>query len=164
MSAGMSITFQIHQQSQKRLTRFQMHSPASPYLASHQHNHYRQHANHNSKQTASAIDSVHFCHFRLLTQQAPNDNDDSSMMLRSLLQDEDMTMSLKQVLQSPRGIATVVFEVVSYAAMLPFIYVEVRTVQEYWDDWLNAWNAIDVLAYSFQVNRLTSHNLLWSTQ
>lgn len=67
------------------------------------------------------------------------------------LQDEDMNFSLKQILETPRGIATVVLECISYAAMLPFIYIEVRTVMEYWDDWLNAWNALDVLAYSFQV-------------
>lgn len=69
-----------------------------------------------------------------------------------LLQDEDMTMSLGQLLHSPRGIVTVVLECVSYLGMLPFIYMECRTIQEYWDDWLNAWNAIDVLVYLFQVS------------
>ena len=62
-----------------------------------------------------------------------------------------MSFSLRQILETPRGIATVVLEAVSYAAMLPFIYIEVRTMMEYRDDWLNAWNALDVLAYSLQV-------------
>ena len=60
-------------------------------------------------------------------------------------------MSLDGVVHTPRGIATVVLECVSYAAMLPFLYMEYRTIVEYWDDWLNAWNAIDVLVYSLQV-------------
>lgn len=67
-------------------------------------------------------------------------------------QDEDMHMSLDGVVHTPRGIATVVLECVSYAAMLPFLYMEYRTIVEYWDDWLNAWNAIDVLVYSLQVD------------
>jgi len=44
-----------------------------------------------------------------------------------------MNMSLKQIMLEPSGIATVVLECISYVAMLPFIYIEVRTVQEYWD-------------------------------
>ena len=60
-------------------------------------------------------------------------------------------MSLSAVAHTPRGIATIVLECVSYTAMLPFLYMEYRTIMEYWDDWLNAWNAIDVLVYSLQV-------------
>ena len=67
------------------------------------------------------------------------------------LQDEDMHLSLAEVVQTPRGIATIVLECISYTAMLPFIYMEYRTILEYWEDWLNAWNAIDVLVYSLQV-------------
>ena len=70
-----------------------------------------------------------------------------------------MHMSLKQILETPRGIATVVLECVSFAAMLPFIYIEIRTVQEYWDDWLNAWNFLDVAAYAFQAAPWPSHSL-----
>ena len=65
-----------------------------------------------------------------------------------------MHMSLKQILETPRGIATVVLECVSFAAMLPFVYIEIRTVQEYWDDWLNAWNFLDVAAYAFQAHSI----------
>ena len=68
-------------------------------------------------------------------------------------------MSLSEVAHTPRGIATIVLECVSYAAMMPFLYMEYRTIVEYWDDWLNAWNAIDVLVYSLQVRSFNVQNL-----
>lgn len=67
-----------------------------------------------------------------------------------------MHYSLQELLQTPRGVATVVLECVSYAAMLPFMYIEVRTINEYRADWLNAWNALDVVSYTLQVGDASS--------
>ena len=67
------------------------------------------------------------------------------------LQDEDMNASLKQLVRSPSGIATVVVESVSFAAMLPFVYIEVQSIREYGSDWLSSWNVLDVIAYANQV-------------
>lgn len=64
-----------------------------------------------------------------------------------------MHMSLKEIVHTKRGIAIVVLEIVSYIAMLPFVFIEYRTIEEYWEDWLNAWNALDVVAYLLQVSR-----------
>ena len=61
-----------------------------------------------------------------------------------------MSASLKQLVSSPSGIATVVVECISFAAMLPFIYIEIRSIQEYGSDWLNSWNVLDVIAYANQ--------------
>ena len=56
------------------------------------------------------------------------------------MQDEDDTLSLGQLVKTPHGIATVIFEIVSTLGMLPFIYIEVCTLIEYgpWG-WLDFW-------------------------
>ncbi len=55
-------------------------------------------------------------------------------------QDEKTSLSLGQLVREPHGIATVVFEVISTLAMLPFIYIEVCTIREYgWWGWLDFW-------------------------
>jgi len=57
-----------------------------------------------------------------------------------LLQDEDTTLSLEQLVTEPHGIATVAFEIISTLGMLPFIYIEICTMVEYglWG-WLDFW-------------------------
>lgn len=62
-----------------------------------------------------------------------------------------MRATTGELLHTPRGVATIVLEGVAYAAMLPFMYIELRSIQEYRKDWLNAWNVLDVLAYITQV-------------
>ena len=60
-----------------------------------------------------------------------------------VLQDEDTELSLAQLVREPHGIATVAFEVISTAAMLPFIYIEVCTISEYgFMGWLDFWCAL----------------------
>ena len=51
-----------------------------------------------------------------------------------------------------RAVSTIALLVVSTIGMLPFTYIEVCTVVEYgpWL-WLNAWNVMDVLTYTAQV-------------
>jgi hypothetical protein len=66
-------------------------------------------------------------------------------------QDEDTALSLPGLLLTPRGIATVVFEVLALAAMAPFIVIELGSVQAYSGGWLSLWNLLDVVTYSLQV-------------
>ena len=56
------------------------------------------------------------------------------------MQDEDDSLSLGQLVSTPHGATTVVFEVLSTLGMLPFIYIEVCTLIEYgpWG-WLDFW-------------------------
>ena len=59
------------------------------------------------------------------------------------MQDEKTSLSLAHLVREPHGIATVVFEVISTLAMLPFIYIEVCTIREYgWWGWLDFWYAL----------------------
>ena len=72
-------------------------------------------------------------------------------------QDEDITLSLPELLSTGRGIATLVAEVTALAAMFPFIVVELGSLQAYAGGWLSLWNLLDVLTYSLQVWRSSSH-------
>jgi hypothetical protein len=60
-------------------------------------------------------------------------------------------MSLPQLLTTGTGIATLVAEVVSLAAMTPFLVIELGSLQAYAGGWLSLWNLLDVLTYSLQV-------------
>jgi hypothetical protein len=61
-------------------------------------------------------------------------------------------VSLAQLLTTPSGIVTVVCESLALAAMLPFVVIELGSLQAYAGGWLSLWNALDVLTYSLQVN------------
>lgn len=67
------------------------------------------------------------------------------------MQDEDISLSLPELLGTARGIATLVAEAVSLAAMAPFIVIEMGSMQAYAGGWLSLWNLLDVLTYSLQV-------------
>lgn len=69
------------------------------------------------------------------------------------MQDEDMRASTKQLVGTPRGIVTIVVECLSYVAMLPFLYIEAHSIEEYREDWLNAWNVLDIITYLNQASR-----------
>jgi hypothetical protein len=68
-----------------------------------------------------------------------------------LLQDEDISLTLPQLLGTPRGIATLIAEAVSLATMAPFIVIEMGSLQAYAGGWLSLWNLLDVLTYGLQV-------------
>lgn len=68
-----------------------------------------------------------------------------------LMQDEDISLTLPELLGTARGIATLVAEAVSLAAMAPFIIIEMGSMQAYAGGWLSLWNLLDVLTYSLQV-------------
>jgi hypothetical protein len=60
-------------------------------------------------------------------------------------------MSLPQLLQTWRGIATLVAEVLALASMTPFVIIELGSLQAYAGGWLSLWNLLDVVTYSLQV-------------
>ncbi|KAI8468859.1 MAG: hypothetical protein J3K34DRAFT_425772 [Monoraphidium minutum] len=68
-----------------------------------------------------------------------------------LFQDEDLTLSLVELLETSRGATTVALQVAALAAMLPFLYQEVRLVLAYgvWR-WAGVWNILDSAAYALQ--------------
>lgn len=66
-------------------------------------------------------------------------------------QDEDISLSLPELLATPWGIVTVVSELAALVAMLPFVLIEIGSLQAYAGNWLGMWNALDVLTYSLQV-------------
>ena len=71
----------------------------------------------------------------------------------SSVQDEDLSLSLSQLVQHHRGAGIIASEVVSLLAMAPFVYIEVCTVIEFGPKrWLNVWNLIDLITYILQVS------------
>lgn len=68
-------------------------------------------------------------------------------------QDEDISLSLPQLLTYPTGIVTVVFEILALVAMAPFVIIELGSMQAYAGGWLSLWNGLDVLTYSLQVRK-----------
>eukprot|EP00878_Enallax_costatus_P003598 GHUV01003812.1.p1 GENE.GHUV01003812.1~~GHUV01003812.1.p1 ORF type:complete len:573 (+),score=199.32 GHUV01003812.1:368-2086(+) len=68
-----------------------------------------------------------------------------------VFQDEDISLSLPQLLTYPSGIVTVVCEILALVAMAPFVIIELGSMQAYAGGWLSLWNALDVFTYSLQV-------------
>lgn len=67
------------------------------------------------------------------------------------IQDEDLSLSLSQLVQTKRGIVTVAMEGLSLLGMTPFIYIEYCTVMEYGPKrWLSIWNLMDLATYFLQ--------------
>ncbi|PSC73953.1 WD-40 repeat [Micractinium conductrix] len=76
-----------------------------------------------------------------------------------LFQDEDTQMSLRQLLATPRGRATVACDVLALLAMAPFVLIEFSTVGAYglcgWAS--NVWNINDVVTYVLQIAIAVQH-------
>lgn len=71
----------------------------------------------------------------------------------SSVQDEDLSLSLSELVQHRRGAGIIASEVVSLLAMAPFVYIEACTVIEFGPKrWLNVWNLIDLITYILQVS------------
>ncbi|KAL4440082.1 hypothetical protein ABPG75_003083 [Micractinium tetrahymenae] len=75
-----------------------------------------------------------------------------------LFQDEDTKMSLRQILATPRGRATVACDILSLVGMAPFLVIEVSTILAYgaWG-WATIWNIVDVATYSIQIAIVVQH-------
>jgi len=66
------------------------------------------------------------------------------------MQEEDLSKSLLELLESPYGFAILASEAVALLAMAPFVYLEVCTVIEFGPSrWLTLWNLI---TYALQVH------------
>ena len=69
-----------------------------------------------------------------------------------LIQDEDLSLTLSQLVETKRGIITVASEALALLGMTPFIYIEICTVLEYGPKrWLSIWNLMDLATYFLQV-------------
>ncbi len=68
------------------------------------------------------------------------------------MQDEDTGKSLPELLQSTRGIGTVIAECIALFGMAPFLWIEACTLKEYGiAGWASVWNVMDVVMYINQV-------------
>jgi len=69
------------------------------------------------------------------------------------MQEEDLSKSLLELLESPYGFAILASEAVALLAMAPFVYLEVCTVIEFGPSrWLTLWNLINLITYALQVH------------
>ncbi|DBA86726.1 TPA: hypothetical protein ACH3X2_005431 [Trebouxia sp. C0005] len=69
-----------------------------------------------------------------------------------LFQDEDLSMTLSQLVETKRGIITVASEALALLGMTPFSYIEICTVLEYGPKrWLSIWNLMDLATYFLQI-------------
>ncbi|KAL3131635.1 hypothetical protein ABBQ38_007932 [Trebouxia sp. C0009 RCD-2024] len=69
-----------------------------------------------------------------------------------LFQDENDSLSLRELVATKRGIITVAVEVSALLGMSPFLYIEACTVIEYGPRrWLSIWNLMDLATYFLQV-------------
>eukprot|EP00775_Hariotina_reticulata_P013536 gene13536-13662_t len=67
-----------------------------------------------------------------------------------LFQDEDLHLTLQELLHTPSGIVTVVAELLALLAMLPFVVIELGSLKAYLGGWLSLWNMLDVVTYTLQ--------------
>lgn len=75
-----------------------------------------------------------------------------------LFQDEDMKMSLRQLLSTPRGRATVACDFLALVGMAPFVVIEYSTVAAYGlKGWATVWNVVDVATYALQIAIVVQH-------
>lgn len=71
---------------------------------------------------------------------------------------QDVTLSLRELLATPRGVATVAAELVAVVAMLPFIVMERGTIEAYsLKGWLDVWNGLDLSIYFLQTAIVAMH-------
>lgn len=74
-----------------------------------------------------------------------------------LFQDEDISLSLQELMTVPTGAVTVVCEILALVAMTPFVIIELRSIQAYAGGWLSLFNALDVITYSLQIAIAVMH-------
>lgn len=69
------------------------------------------------------------------------------------LQDENDSLSLRELVATRRGVVTVAMEATALLGMSPFLYIEACTVIEYGPRrWLSIWNLMDLATYFLQVH------------
>ncbi|GBF92276.1 flagellar associated protein [Raphidocelis subcapitata] len=72
-------------------------------------------------------------------------------------QDEDESLSLRQLLATASGRLCVGSELVSLAAMAPFLLIEWSTLAAYSAGWLDVWNLLDIGTYALQISIAVVH-------
>ncbi|KAH7624970.1 hypothetical protein Ndes2526B_g00345 [Nannochloris sp. 'desiccata'] len=73
-------------------------------------------------------------------------------------QDEESSLSLRELLQTPRGRLTVACDFLSLIGMTPFVLIEISTIAAYGiKGWATAWNILDTLTYFLQISIVTMH-------
>ena len=81
-------------------------------------------------------------------------------MFDAVLQDEDLSLTLSQLVETKRGVITVVSEALALLGMTPFIYIEICTVLEYGPKrWLSIWNLMDLATYFLQVCNIINQSI-----
>ena len=67
-------------------------------------------------------------------------------------QDENLSLSLKELLQTPRGRLELAAHALAIVGMTPFLLLEMGTIPAYGIfGWLDAWNVLDICTYTIQV-------------
>ncbi len=78
----------------------------------------------------------------------------------AVIQDEDLSLTLSQLVETKRGIITVACEALALLGMTPFIYIEICTVLEYGPKrWLSIWNLMDLATYFLQVCNIINQSI-----
>jgi hypothetical protein len=73
-------------------------------------------------------------------------------------QDEDASLSLRELLQTSRGKLTVACDFLSLIGMTPFVFIEFSTIYAYGiKGWATSWNILDVFTYFFQISIVVLH-------
>ncbi|GAB4820880.1 hypothetical protein N2152v2_007926 [Parachlorella kessleri] len=78
-----------------------------------------------------------------------------------LFQDEDLSLSLRALLGTWSGRATVAAELLALAGMAPFLVLEVGTLPTYKWRWFNSWTLLDVACYAIQFVITGMHLARW---
>lgn len=78
-----------------------------------------------------------------------------------IFQDEDLDLSLGQLVATGRGAATVALEALALAATSPFLVLEWGTLRAYGWGWASVWNGIDVVTYVLQFAITALHLGRW---
>lgn len=78
-----------------------------------------------------------------------------------LFQDEDTSMGLVQLLDTPRGMLSLLCNVLCLCALVPFMYMDYCTVVVYGRGWYNIVNVMDIASYVLQVRYIGRPKLFW---
>ncbi|KAL4438685.1 hypothetical protein ABPG77_006289 [Micractinium sp. CCAP 211/92] len=79
-------------------------------------------------------------------------------------QDEDLSLSLRALLASPRGRFTVAAELLALVGMAPFLMLELGTIPAYGLGWVDLWNGLDASTYFIQIAITVMHLGRWWTK
>lgn len=86
----------------------------------------------------------------------------SFVTFTALFQDENLSLTLGQLMATRRGAATVAAELVALLAMTPFLVLEYGTLCAYGvSGWFSVWNGLDLITYTIQISVSAMHLCRW---